>query len=144
MDTRYRQPFNKIIIGLQRLGVVFGPMQVLTVPGRRSGQPRIFPLAVSELTTGRYIIQAYPKAAWVANVRAAETVTLSRGRRAVTARLVDLPVEQRRPVLRELIEKSPASVAERLVATGLAEKATSASVVAAAHRIAVFRVEIIR
>ncbi|RJQ89117.1 nitroreductase family deazaflavin-dependent oxidoreductase [Amycolatopsis panacis] len=132
---------NKVIVGLQRSGIAFGPMQLLTVAGRRTGQPRTFPIAVNELDGGRYIFQAFPKAAWVANARAADTVTLTRGRRSTTARLVELPVEDRGPVLRRLVATSPASVGKRFVTTGLAEAATPDAVAAAASRIAVFRVE---
>jgi deazaflavin-dependent oxidoreductase (nitroreductase family) len=132
---------NKVITRLQRLGLAFGPMQLLHVKGRRSGEPRTFPIAVLPLTGGRYIIQAFPKAAWVANVRGADTVTLSRGRRSSTVRLVELPVEERRPVLREVVSTSPASVGKRYVTTGLAESSTPDGVAAAAERIAVFRIE---
>lgn len=132
---------NKVIVGLQRVGIAFGPMQLLTVAGRRSGQPRTFPIAVLALAGGRYIIQAYPKAAWVANVRAADTVTLARGRRSSTVRLVEVPVDERRPLLREVVETSPASVGNRFVTTGLAEAPTPDAVAAAAPRIAVFRVD---
>ncbi|WP_225440178.1 nitroreductase family deazaflavin-dependent oxidoreductase [Amycolatopsis eburnea] len=132
---------NKIVVGLQRLGVAFGPMQLLTVPGRRTGVPRTFPVAVLPIDGHRYIFQAYPKAAWVANVRAAAAVTLTRGRRTSTARLAELPVEERRPVLRKLVETSPPSVGKRFVTTGLAEESTPDGVAAAADRIAVFRVE---
>ncbi len=142
---RYRRmtnTINKAITGLQRLGIAFGPMQLLTVPGRRSGRLLTFPIAVNELDDGgRYIFQAFPKAAWVANVRAADTVTLTRGRRSTTARLVELPVDQRGPVLRNLVATSPASVGTRFVTTGLADEATPDGVAAAAARIAVFRVE---
>jgi hypothetical protein len=31
---------NKVMIALQKLGVVAGPVRVLTVVGRASGQPR--------------------------------------------------------------------------------------------------------
>jgi deazaflavin-dependent oxidoreductase (nitroreductase family) len=132
---------NKVIVGLQRVGIAFGPMQLLTVAGRRSGQPRTFPIAVLALAGGRYIIQAYPKAAWVANVRAADTATLARGRRSSTVRLVEVPVDERRPLLREVVETSPASVGNRFVTTGLAEAPTPDAVAAAAPRIAVFRVD---
>lgn len=141
---RYRRTtntINKVITGLQRLGIAFGPMQLLTVTGRRSGRLLTFPIAVNELDGGRYIFQAFPKAAWVANVRAADTVTLTRGRRSSTARLVELPVEQRGPVLRNLVATSPSSVGSRFVTTGLADEATPDGVAAAADRIAVFRVE---
>lgn len=132
---------NKLIAGLQRLGIAFGPMQLLTVVGRRTGRMLTFPIAVNEIDGGRYIFQAFPKAAWVANVRAADTVTLTRGRRSSTARLVELPVDERRPVLRSLVATSPASVGNRFVTTGLADAPTPDGVAAAASRIAVFRVE---
>jgi deazaflavin-dependent oxidoreductase (nitroreductase family) len=132
---------NKIVVGLQRLGVAFGPMQLLTVPGRRTGVPRTFPIAVIPIDGDRYIFQAYPKAAWVANARAAASVTLTRGRRTKPARLTEVPVEERRPLLRELVANSPASVGKRLVMTGLAEAATPEAAAAAAERIAVFRID---
>ncbi|MFI5590167.1 nitroreductase family deazaflavin-dependent oxidoreductase [Amycolatopsis sp. NPDC051758] len=132
---------NKIVVGLQRLGVAFGPMQLLTVAGRRTGVPRTFPIAVVSVNGGRYICQAYPKAAWVANVRAAGEVTLTRGRRTSAARLTEVPVEERRPLLHKLVAQSPASVGKRLVTTGLADAPTPEAVAAAADRIAVFRVE---
>ncbi len=132
---------NKIVVGLQRLGVAFGPMQLLTVPGRRTGVPRTFPIAVNLIDGQHYIVQAYPKAAWVANVRAAGEVTLTRGRRSSVARLTELPVEERRPVLRRLVETSPPSVGKRFVTTGLADAPTPDAVAASAERIAVFRVE---
>jgi deazaflavin-dependent oxidoreductase (nitroreductase family) len=137
--------FNKVIAPLQRAGVAFGPMQLLTVTGRRSGQPRTFPIAVIEVNGGRYIFQAFPNAAWVANARGAEQagdcVTLHRGRRASTARLVEVPIRERPPLLRQLIRTSPRSVANRLVTTGLADAPTPDAVAGAADRIAVFRVE---
>jgi deazaflavin-dependent oxidoreductase (nitroreductase family) len=132
---------NKAIVGLQRLGIAFGPMQLLTVAGRKSGVPRTFPIAVLPLAGGRYVIQAYPKAAWVANVRAAGEATLSRGRRSATVRLTEVPVEERRPLLREVVSTGPASVGNRYVTTGLAEAPTPDGVAAAAERIAVFRID---
>lgn len=133
--------FNKVIVGLQRIGIAFGPMHLLTVRGRKTGQPRTFPIAVISLSGQRYVFQAYPKAAWVANARAADTVTLARGRRSALVRFVELPVEQRGGLLAELVSTSPASVGKRFVTTGLAEAATPEAVAASAGRIAVFRVE---
>jgi deazaflavin-dependent oxidoreductase (nitroreductase family) len=132
---------NTVIAGLQRLGIAFGPMQLLTVAGHRSGQLRTFPIAVIPLAGGRYILQAFPKAAWATNARAAGTVTLTRGRRSSTARLVEVPVDERPPLLRELVETQPASVAKRLVTNGLAAAPTPEAVSAAADRISLFRIE---
>lgn len=141
---KYRQrvnSINKVVSRLQRIGIAFGPMQMLTVAGRRTGEPRTFPIAVLHLAGGRYVVQAFPKAAWVANVRAADTVRLSRGRRATTARLVEVPVEERRPLLRELAATQPASAVRRFVTTGLASEASADGLAAAAERIALFRIE---
>jgi deazaflavin-dependent oxidoreductase (nitroreductase family) len=132
---------NKVITGLQRIGIAFGPMELLTVTGRRTGRPRTFPIAVLPLAGDRYIVQAFPDAAWVANARASDTVTLTRGRRSSVARLVEVPVEARRQLLREVVETQPAHVAERYVTNGLAAEPTADEVAAAADRIAVFRVE---
>lgn len=132
---------NFVIIGLQRIGIVFGPMQLLTVAGRRTGRLRTFAIAVVAVAGQRYIVQAFPKAAWVANARAAEQVTLTRGRRSMPARLVELPVEARRPVLHRLVEESPASVGKRYADNGLSPSAAPQDVAASAERIAVFRVE---
>ena len=141
---RYRRMVNRIntlITGLQRLGIAFGPMQLLTVTGRRTGQPRTFPIAVLPLAGGRYIVQAFPNAAWVANARAADTVTLTRGRRSSTVRLVEVPVAERGPLLREVVQTQPASAAQRYVTNGLAAAPTPDAVAAAAESIAVFRIE---
>ncbi|WP_218027263.1 nitroreductase/quinone reductase family protein [Nocardia vaccinii] len=145
MDTHgYRRMingFNKVIVGLQRAGITFGQMQLLTVRGRRTGQLRTFAIAVNELDGDRYIFQAFPKAAWVANARAADTVTLTRGRKSSTARLVEVPVEERRPLLRTLVTTSPARVGKIFVNSGLAEAPSPDAMAAAAPRIAIFRVE---
>jgi deazaflavin-dependent oxidoreductase (nitroreductase family) len=132
---------NFVIIGLQRTGIVFGPMQLLTVAGRRTGQPRTFVIAVVSVAGQRYVVQAFPKAAWVANTRAADQVTLIRGRRSMAARLVELPVDARRPVLRQLVAQSPATVGKRYADNGLSSSPAPEDVAASAERIAVFRVE---
>ncbi|MFD6356562.1 hypothetical protein [Nocardia tengchongensis] len=88
----------------------------------------------------RYIIQVYPKAAWVANARSTETATLSRGRRSSAVRLVELPVQERGPLLHDHVLNSPKRVAELFVRSGLTTQASAEAVAAAADRIAVFRV----
>jgi deazaflavin-dependent oxidoreductase (nitroreductase family) len=132
--------FNKVITGLQKVGVVFGPMQILTVTGRRCGQPRDVPIAVVPIEGSRYVFQAYPKAAWVANLRANPEATLKRGRRASSVRMVELSVGERRPILRQNVVENPKSV-KYLVNTGLVTEPNVDAVVAAADRIAVFRVD---
>lgn len=130
---------NRMVVALQRIGLVFGPMQVLEVRGRKSGVLRTAPVAVVTVAGEQYVFQAYPKAAWVANVRAADTMTLSRGRRTSTVRLVELPVEDRRPILRELTA-TVRGTGKRFADNGLSASPAPDAVAAAADRIAVFRV----
>ncbi|GAA3572671.1 nitroreductase family deazaflavin-dependent oxidoreductase [Amycolatopsis ultiminotia] len=132
---------NQVLAGLQRVGIVFGEMRMLTVTGRHSGKPRTFPIELVHLGGTQYLIQVFPKADWVANARAAGGGTLARGRRSSEVRLVELPIEQRRPILREMILTCPPDVADRYVTVGMTAAPTADAVVAAAERIAVFRVE---
>lgn len=55
----------------QRRGVLEWDLPVLTVPGRRSGEPRRTPLTVLERDGERFVLAGYPGADWIRNVRAA-------------------------------------------------------------------------
>ncbi|ETB25911.1 hypothetical protein O971_20870, partial [Mycobacterium avium subsp. hominissuis 10-4249] len=68
---RYLKPMNKVMMAVQRLGIPTGPAMVLTVPGRKSGQPRSTPMTPFEFRGGLYVVAGYPGADWAANARAA-------------------------------------------------------------------------
>jgi len=99
---RWLKPINKIYMLLLRRGVSFGAEQplVLTVRGRRSGKSRSTPITPMAVDAKRYAVAVFPGADWVANVRAAEEVTLAYGRHTERVRLVELPSQEARPVLR--------------------------------------------
>lgn len=141
---QYRQKvnrFNRWLLRLQKLGVPMGKVRILTTTGRHSGEERRIPVGLLEDDGRQFLVQAYPRAAWVANVRANNAAVLSHGRRAPRVNLVELPVDERRTLLRRHIENSPDRVAQLLVKTGLVTEPTPEAVAAAADRIAVFRVE---
>ncbi|MDT5118729.1 MAG: hypothetical protein QOE30_4468 [Mycobacterium sp.] len=135
---RYLKPMNKMMMAVQRLGIPTGPAMVLTVPGRKSGQPRRTPMTPFEFQGGLYAVAGYPGADWAANARAAGTGTLARGRRSREVRIVELTAEQARPVLREYPEKVPVGVsfAKR---SGMVRDGTADEFEALAGRLAVFR-----
>ena len=54
---RYLKPMNKIVMGLQKLGIQTGPAMVLTVPGRKSGQPRSTPMSPFEFQGQLYTVR---------------------------------------------------------------------------------------
>ena len=100
---------NKVMIGLQKLGVNFGPV-VLTVPGRRSGKPRSTPVTPMTVDDKEYVVGGLPGSDWTANARAAGEGTLHRGRHMERVRLVEMSVEDARPLLREFPVKVPSGV----------------------------------
>jgi deazaflavin-dependent oxidoreductase (nitroreductase family) len=108
---RWLKPMNKFMIALNRLGIPTGSPMVLTVPGRKSGQPRSTPITPFELRDQLYGVPGYPGSDWARNVRAAGAGILSRGRKSRRVRIVELNPEEARPVLRAYPEKVPVGVA---------------------------------
>jgi len=104
-SERLRPPWwlkyvNKVMIGLQKLGVNFGPV-VLTVPGRKSGKPRSTPVTPMTVDDKVYVVGGLPRSDSTANARAAGEGTLHRGRHTERVRLVEMSVEDARPMLRK-------------------------------------------
>src|SRR5688572_29189993 len=106
-SDRIRPPWwlkyvNNVMIALSRLGLGFGgkgPV-VLTVPGRKSGKPHSTPVTPMTLDGKRYVVGGLPGSDWAANARAAGEATVREGRRTARVRMVELPVEEARPLLR--------------------------------------------
>jgi hypothetical protein len=102
--------FNRVVMALQRLGFVVGTMHVLAVPGRRSGVYRSTPVSLLPVEGHRYIVAGLDDADWVLNARVAGRGTLRRGRTEEHVSLVELPVEDRAPILREFPRLIPQGV----------------------------------
>lgn len=132
------RPFNRLLVALGRLGVALGPVHVLTLPGRRTGEPRPAPITPVTVDGRRYVIAALPQADWARNARAAGRGELSRGRRRVpvTVHEVDDP-ELRRAVMRAVPVQAPGGVTF-YVRLGLVDRADPEQFAAIADRVAVF------
>jgi len=135
---RYLKPMNKVVMAVQKLGIPTGPAMVLTVPGRKSGQPRSTPMTPFEFDGGLYVVAGYPGADWAANARATGTGVLSRGRRSRPVKIVELTTEQARPILRAFPTEVPVGVAFAK-RSGMVVDGTSDEFEALAGHIAVFR-----
>ena len=135
---RYLKPMNKMMIAVQKLGIPTGPAMVLTVPGRKSGQPRSTPMTPFEFQGGLYVVAGYPGADWAANARAAGVGTLTRGRRGRRVRIVELTAAEARPILRAFPSEVPVGVAFAK-RSGMVRDGTSEEFEALAGRITVFR-----
>src|SRR6185312_741519 len=107
------KPLNKVFIVVMRLGAPISGKEnpvVLTVPGRKSGKPRSTPVTPMNVDGQRYVVEGFPGADWVANVRAAGAATLTQGRRSEQVRMIELSPDEARPLLRAFPTEVPTGV----------------------------------
>jgi deazaflavin-dependent oxidoreductase (nitroreductase family) len=116
-----------------RRGLRLGSQYLLTVRGRRTGDPRSTPISIAVIDGERYIVAAFARAAWVANVRAAGEGALTRGGHTEHVTLIELPVEDRGPILRAFLEQVRGGVR-------FFGRQTTDEIVGGADRYPVFRV----
>ena len=79
-------------------------MYLLTVRGRKSGEPRTTPIATIEQDGERYLMTPYGVVDWVRNLREAGEATLTRRRRPERFQAIELPVSEATIVLKRFIE----------------------------------------
>ena len=87
--------------GVKLVGIGNYPMYLLTVRGRKSGQPRTVSIAIIERNGKRYLGTPFGVVAWVRNLRAAGEATLTRGRRSETVNARELPQGEAALVLQD-------------------------------------------
>jgi deazaflavin-dependent oxidoreductase (nitroreductase family) len=90
---------------LTRLGLGASYRHILTVPGRNTGRLYSTPVDVIELDGQRWLVAGYGPASWVANVRAAGEVTLSRGGHSERLDAEEAAPAAAVPVLRKYIRE---------------------------------------
>src|SRR5690349_11263378 len=77
--------------GIKLVGLRNTPLYLLTVRGRKSGQPRTVAIALIEQNGNRYVASPYGIVDWVRNLRTAGEATLTRGRRSENVNTRELP-----------------------------------------------------
>lgn len=82
--------FDPVLRGLLNRGLRMGPNTILTVRGRKSGEPRAAAVAVLKVGGRRWILGAYGEVQWVRNLRAAGRGTIRLDGRDVPVRAVAL------------------------------------------------------
>ncbi|HEY4383379.1 MAG TPA: nitroreductase family deazaflavin-dependent oxidoreductase [Ktedonobacteraceae bacterium] len=99
---------NALTMTLMRAGVKLGfgryPMYLLTVRGRKSGEPRTIPIVILERNGKRYLNSPYGMVNWVRNLQAAGEAVLTRGRRSETIAARALPQGEAALVLQEEVK----------------------------------------
>ncbi|NKQ55839.1 nitroreductase family deazaflavin-dependent oxidoreductase [Amycolatopsis sp. K13G38] len=137
---RWLKLVNRLVIGLQKLGLPLGTMRLLTVRGRKSGQPRTTPVSPLTVDGKRYVIGGFANGDWVANARANGDAVLARGRHRENIRLVELPPDERGPIMRAFPREVPHGV-PMFVKAGIVENPTPDEFEKGAAKVVVFRIE---
>jgi deazaflavin-dependent oxidoreductase (nitroreductase family) len=111
--VKYKVPgivplLNPLMHRLIGLGLPLGPrrapMVLLTVNGRKSGQPRTTAVNMFDKGDARYVLGTFGETDWVRNLRAARAATLTLRGRQIPVDAIELPIEQAAPVIREALE----------------------------------------
>lgn len=126
---------NRTSAWLHSAGLLGSTAVTLEVRGRRSGRLVSFPLVLAQHERAQYLVSMLGEdAQWVHNVRAdgGRAVLSRRG----PVRLVEVPVDERAPILRRYLELAPGARAHIPVD----RRAPLADFVAVAARYPVFRV----
>ncbi|MBX7454579.1 nitroreductase family deazaflavin-dependent oxidoreductase [Mycolicibacterium sp. 3033] len=101
---------NKVLMAATRIGLVKDGPMVLTVTGRKSGQPRSTPITPFEVDGRRYVVGGFPGADWVRNAQANPEAVLQKGKVREHVRMVELSAEDARPLLRQFPVLVPTGV----------------------------------
>jgi deazaflavin-dependent oxidoreductase (nitroreductase family) len=104
------KPMNKVLMAAMKTGLMKDGPLVLTVTGRKSGQPRSTPITPFEVDGRRYVVGGFPGADWVRNAQANPDALLVRGKVREPVRLVELAPEAARPLLRQFPVLVPTGV----------------------------------
>ena len=104
------KPMNKVLMAATRIGIIKDGPMVLTVTGRKSGQPRSTPITPFEVDGRRYVVGGFPGADWVRNAQANPEAELTQGKTRERVRMVELSAEEARPLLRQFPVLVPTGV----------------------------------
>ncbi|MGA7911769.1 MAG: nitroreductase family deazaflavin-dependent oxidoreductase [Candidatus Dormiibacterota bacterium] len=85
---------ERLVSRLIGVGIPFGPNALMTVRGRKTGEPRTTPVAIVEVDHRRWIQGAFGEVNWVRNLRAAGEATLTIGKRQEPVHTTELTKEE--------------------------------------------------
>jgi deazaflavin-dependent oxidoreductase (nitroreductase family) len=130
---------NAVVRWLTARGISLRGSRVLTVIGRRSGVPRSTPVNLLRHDGERYLVAPRGRTEWVRNVRAAGGVAeLALGRRVEPVTLVEVPVDERVPMIRAYVDAWYFEVGKFI--EGLDRTSSDARILEVAPGMPVFRI----
>lgn len=112
MRSRFRpnpmtRLFNGLLVRLIRSGLPMGDLALLTVSGRRTGQPRTTPVMIGSDAGERWVVSPFGEVDWVRNLRAAGTAVVTRRGRTETVQAIELMPEDAAPLIRRTLSTAP-------------------------------------
>ena len=115
--AHYRKPgwftrnvSNRVVALLTRLGLSVWGSRVLRVRGRTTGEWRSNPVNLLTYEGRRYLVAPRGRTQWVRNLRVAGTGELVLGRRIEEFRAVEIPDQEKPPILRAYLRRWKAEV----------------------------------
>jgi len=112
MSDRYIKPdwftknvFNPFVALMTRAGVSVWGSRVLRVRGRKSGELRSSPVNLLSFEGKQYLVAPRGNTQWVRNIRVSHQGELLLGSKAERIHVVELPDEQKVPLLRAYLER---------------------------------------
>src|SRR5215475_6993706 len=109
-ETPLERIFNRTFGILVGLGFAPAYNYLLETRGRKTGKTYATPVNLLEMDGKRYLVSARGETAWARSARAAGVVVLRKGFRRLELRVRELPIEERKPMLREFLERFSAQV----------------------------------
>ena len=131
---------NQVIKALQGVGLTFSTVDLLAVPGRRTGRLQTTPVSPFAVEGHRYIL-SYGETQWVKNARQAGWGILSRGRRQTRVALTEVVAPESPPLMREYPRQIPGGVQFYIRLGLVTAPAGPDEFAAAAQRLNLFRID---
>ena len=132
--------FNNIVGWLARHGLSIAGTAEMSVRGRKSGKMQRIPVNPHQYEGAQYLVSARGHSQWVRNMRVAGGGELRVGRKLRTFSAVELPDEEKLPILRTYLEKWGWEVNQYF--QGVTAKSTDEEIVACAPDHPVFRITV--
>ena len=150
VDSRPRIPglvgfFNPLAERMLGIGIPMGPNALITVRGRKSGEPRTTPVALIEIDGMRWVSSPFGDVNWVRNLRAAGQATLTLGRREELVTATELSAQEKVAFFRDLmgpfVRRIPLGLGRLMLGSVLGAKDIVDDPVGAAERHPVFELQ---
>jgi len=134
--------FNPIAGRMLGAGFPMGPNALITIRGRKSGEPRTTPVALIKIGGKRWVSSPFGDVNWVRTLRAAGEATVTVGRRDEAVTAIELSTDERvaffRDVMGPFVRRIPLGLGRLILGSVLGAKEILDDPVGAAERHPVF------